>query len=112
MFAKIGLVVQWLPRIIAVAMLVEQMFDESVSGEEKKENALMFLVRQGMPQAYVSVISSIVDLTVDVLHAVGIFKRAEDSENAGPLIAPVMLRSEIREVIDDDIAEVYAKLVR
>lgn len=100
MFAKISLVIAWLPRIVAVAMLVEELLDEEATGSDKKETALRFLARQGLPERYVAVIGSVIDLVVDVMHAVGVFKRGAE-EDIDVIVPPVLLKEPVRKAVDD-----------
>lgn len=110
MLGKIGLVVAWLPRIVAVVILAEELLDDSVSGAEKKSAALEFLSRQGMLERHVAVIGSTIDLVVDVLHAVGVFKRSK--AEADVAIEPALLSADVRAKVEEDaIEDAYKSLL-
>lgn len=112
MFAKIALVISWLPRVVAVAMLVEDLLDEAVPGTEKKEAALTFLQRQGLPNQYVAVIESLIDLVVDVLHATGVFKRRKN-EVQDVTVDASLLRDEVVAVVNEDsLGAAYERLLK
>ena len=110
MIGKIALVINWLPRVIAVTMLVEELLRAGTPGSVKKEKALEFLKRQGLAPKYVDVIGSLVDLVVDVLHATGMFKRVKNVDDA-VIVADEDLNPAVRETVQRQFDDVYRSLL-
>lgn len=112
MIGKISLVIQWLPRVLATVMLVEELLKAGTPGSVKRDKALEFLERQGLSERYVNVIGSLIDLVVDVLHATGLFKRinleADDVIVDADLLEPAVKAATTAEEFKD----VYKSMLR
>lgn len=96
MFRTIGLVISWLPAIVSIVSVIEQVFGDS-DGKAKKEAAMRAL-RKVLETANVvnidnvmSVMSTVIDAVVSILNFLGVSGFA-DSEDSGQetyvLVAP------------------------
>lgn len=87
MFRAIGLVLSWLPTIVAVVTAIEQIVGDG-SGEEKKKVALQAIYRViekagiELSSTVKTIISSVVDAVVAVLNLLGIggFRDTDEQE--------------------------------
>lgn len=87
MFRAIGLVLSWLPTIVAVVTAIEQIVGDG-SGEEKKKVALQAIYRViekagiELSNTVKTIISSVVDAVVAVLNLLGIggFRDTDEQE--------------------------------
>lgn len=110
MIGKISLILQWLPRVVAVVMLTEELLRVGTPGSEKKAKAMEFLARQGLPEKYVNVIGSVVDLVVDIMHATGLLKRVK-KETVDVIVPEDALNPAVREVADTKFDDAYRALL-
>lgn len=123
MFRAIGLVLSWLPTIVAVVTAIEQIVGDG-SGEEKKKVALQAIYRViekagiELSNTVKTIISSVVDAVVAVLNLLGIggFRDTDEQETAellsGAHVEEVRaLDAELaaQAVVPDVVEEVTAK---
>lgn len=94
MFRAIGLVLSWLPTIVAVITAIEQVVGTG-SGEEKKTVALQAIYRVlgkagiELNSTVKTILSSVIDATVAVLNLLGVagFRDTEEQETVELLSA-------------------------
>lgn len=124
MFRAIGLVLSWLPTIVAVVTAIEQVVGTG-SGEEKKAVALQAIYRVlgkagiELNSTVKTILSSVIDATVAVLNLLGVagFRDTEEQETVELLSASYAREAEefderiYAKHVPEDVAEAVAKAV-
>jgi len=81
MFKQLNAIFTLLPKVMAVVALVEPLFDENVSGGEKKVAALNVLRNLGLSENLVNIADDLIDVVVGVFNTFGIFGKKSPLDN-------------------------------
>jgi hypothetical protein len=81
MFKQINAIFTLLPKVMAVVMLVEPLFDATVSGSEKKEAALNVLRNLNLNENLIKIADDLIDVVVGVLNTFQIFSKKDPLDN-------------------------------